>query len=192
MRNAKSLQRCARSGFTVVELLIVVVVIAVIATISTVAYAGVQQRAKNTATIAQVNQWSKVLAAYKVEKGEYPMSSYSCLGNGIANFSATDGYQQGECQLVDTSASSYSEAYLGSDIKNTLKNIFVALPDGMGQSVSGRVGSYSIKSRGILYEGAMIRYYLLGKDADCKPGVKFTNLGGSSSDTITPCRLELK
>lgn len=36
------------SGFTIVELLIVIIVIAILATISVVAYNGVQQRAKFT------------------------------------------------------------------------------------------------------------------------------------------------
>ncbi len=45
-----------KSGFTIVELLIVVVVIAVIAAIVTVSYMGVQQRARDVALQVDLDQ----------------------------------------------------------------------------------------------------------------------------------------
>ena len=45
-----------QKGFTIVELLIVIVVIAILATITIVAYNGVSQRAKESATQNAVSQ----------------------------------------------------------------------------------------------------------------------------------------
>ena len=60
------------SGFTIVELLIVIVVIAILAAISVVAYTGVQARAKDSARIAKVNDIAKALELYKIDEGQYP------------------------------------------------------------------------------------------------------------------------
>lgn len=62
----------SKSGFTIVELLIVIVVIAILATISIVAYNGIQQRAKNTKTITAANQIVKSITGYIAANGAYP------------------------------------------------------------------------------------------------------------------------
>ncbi len=62
-------------GFTIVELLIVVVVIAILAAITIVAYAGIQQRARESAVSSSVSQAKKKLEVYKVEKGSYPLTN---------------------------------------------------------------------------------------------------------------------
>ncbi len=67
------------SGFTIVELLIVVVVIGILAAIVTVAYTGIQAKAKDTKTISAVKSWVKALRLYEVENGSLPTSN-SCLG----------------------------------------------------------------------------------------------------------------
>ena len=60
-------------GFTIVELLIVIVVIAILAAITIVAYTGIQDRAKASAMVSEVNQVVKKLEAYKVQNNDvYP------------------------------------------------------------------------------------------------------------------------
>ena len=59
-------------GFTIVELLIVIVVIGILAAVSIVAYNGIQQRSRDMARTAAVNQIRKALEAYKAEEGVYP------------------------------------------------------------------------------------------------------------------------
>lgn len=68
------------SGFTIVELLIVIVVIAVLATISVVAYTGIQARAQDSRRISDLQSITKALATRKVDTGDYPSASYSGLG----------------------------------------------------------------------------------------------------------------
>ena len=59
----------SRSGFTIVELLIVIVVIAILASISVVAYAGIQTRAQASAIAADLKAAEKALNAYRISSG---------------------------------------------------------------------------------------------------------------------------
>jgi len=76
------------TGFTIVELLIVIVVIAILASISIVAYNGIQQRSNNTARVVSGKQFVKLFQLYKATFGSYPPQLYPqgpgfCLGNGF-------------------------------------------------------------------------------------------------------------
>lgn len=74
------------SGFTIVELLIVVVVIAILAAISVVAYTGIQTRAENAKTVNGVSAYARIFAIYAADKGVYPTtSSYPCIGGSNAS-----------------------------------------------------------------------------------------------------------
>ncbi len=55
------------SGFTIVELLIVVVVIGVLASITVVAFNGVKQRANNSSRISLASQMKKVFDATRID-----------------------------------------------------------------------------------------------------------------------------
>lgn len=63
------------TGFTIVELLIVVVVIAILAAITVVAYTNFQQRATNSSIISSANQLLRTIVTYQGLNGEYPVSS---------------------------------------------------------------------------------------------------------------------
>ncbi len=67
-----------RSGFTIVELLIVIVVIAILATISIVAYSGVQTRARDTARMTGIKNLAKGIELFYAANGSYPMTSGWC------------------------------------------------------------------------------------------------------------------
>src|SRR5690349_20499325 len=73
------------TGFTIVELLVVIVVIAVLAAITIVAFNGVQQRARASAAVSSLSQSKKKLELYKAENGLYPTT-----GN-LASAGVTDG-----------------------------------------------------------------------------------------------------
>jgi prepilin-type N-terminal cleavage/methylation domain-containing protein len=74
--------RKTTSGFTIVELLIVIVVIAILAAIAITAYTGVQNKARVSAVSSALSQASKKLATYAVENTGYPTDLASI---GITN-----------------------------------------------------------------------------------------------------------
>lgn len=70
------MQRGHRStGFTIVELLIVIVVIAILAAITIVAYNGIQERAQSTAIISRAEAYIKGLRLWEVDAGRPTTSS---------------------------------------------------------------------------------------------------------------------
>jgi len=64
--------RKSSSGFTIVELLIVIVVIAILAAITIVAYNGIQQRARDGERRTEMQTIEKALALYFIDNGSYP------------------------------------------------------------------------------------------------------------------------
>ena len=86
-----------RSGFTIVELLIVIVVIAILAAITIVAFNGIQERARVSAVSSALNQANKKIAVYQVDNpGQFPTDLASI---GITNSDVSYQY------TVDNSAS---------------------------------------------------------------------------------------
>ena len=85
-----------KSGFTIVELLIVIVVIAILAAVTIVAYNGVQQRARDSARYTIAKSIIKALELYKADNGSYPphtaTTSAACAThtNGYSYSDATD------------------------------------------------------------------------------------------------------
>ena len=71
MRRVRTTNRTTR-GFTVVELLIVVVVIAILAIVSFIAFNGIQQRARDSQRVQDMNAIIKALEMYKTTYGTYP------------------------------------------------------------------------------------------------------------------------
>ncbi len=108
-----SSQSAPLTGFTIVELLIVIVVIGILASITVVAFRGVQQRATSTAYVSSIDHWEKVMRAEYATTGKLPTTaSYICLGTAASNFSANSEMVSGSCgQLVDSTGAVFNFMY---------------------------------------------------------------------------------
>ncbi len=86
-----------KSGFTIVELLIVVVVIGILAAIVTVAYTGIQSAARDSSRVATLNQLQKALELYYASNSQYPAIIHG-LGYETSCGSQTDNW--GHCDRL--------------------------------------------------------------------------------------------
>jgi prepilin-type N-terminal cleavage/methylation domain-containing protein len=78
-----------QTGFTIVELLIVIVVIAILAAITIVAYNGIQQRARDTQFGSALNSYAKAVNLYyTANNNTLPTSTTACF-DGTACWSGT-------------------------------------------------------------------------------------------------------
>ena len=132
------------SGFTIVELLIVIVVIAILAAISIVAYNGIQTRAENNKTLVAASAYHKAIKMYEVDFGKIPQISLdSCLGENYTwDFT---GSASGNNQCRYTSSSYY---IIRGSLNSDLKKYITPLPTPSMQVV----GSATNWSRGITYQ----------------------------------------
>jgi prepilin-type N-terminal cleavage/methylation domain-containing protein len=85
---AKSGLSTRRTGFTIVELLIVIVVIGILAAISIVAFNGVQARSRDARRVSDLNNIAKALEAQFAINGEYPNTVASGVGGTTTCLSA--------------------------------------------------------------------------------------------------------
>ena len=74
-----------KSGFTIVELLIVIVVIAILAATSVVAYSGVQERARDARRKSDIDMLSKALENNYLIHGAYTQPEALCYNSSIGD-----------------------------------------------------------------------------------------------------------
>ena len=76
-----------QSGFTIVELLIVIVIIGILAAITIVAYNGIQQRARDSARTSDIAGVQKALELYRADNGIYPSVGTDNVGYNLSDLS---------------------------------------------------------------------------------------------------------
>ena len=69
-----------QSGFTIVELLVVIIVIAILAAVTIVAFNGAQQRARDANIVATANQIEKSIMLWYQDVGVLPAAGYGSTG----------------------------------------------------------------------------------------------------------------
>lgn len=81
-----------QTGFTIVELLIVIVVIGILASITIVAFNGVQQRARDTDRKSDVNTLVKAMSIWSVQEFKAPINTGAGSGGSGNGWVYASGY----------------------------------------------------------------------------------------------------
>lgn len=168
-----------QTGFTIVELLIVIVVIGILAAITIVAYNGIQARSENTKTINSVSAYARAIHSYATINTAYPINSYPCLGPaGTKCANVTDS--TGACS--GAGMASYNAGF-----DTTVKTIASSLPAPSTQAMNcgGKMygGAWYNSANGT---AAAITYYLKGDVACVAPsGLRVT--ARYQADDTTAC-----
>lgn len=92
------------SGFTIVELLIVIVVIAILAAITVVAYNGIQNRAHNTSIQSDLANFAKKIELVKADTGTYPATLTATMGFSFSKNSYGRDFQDRNIRYCYNSA----------------------------------------------------------------------------------------
>ncbi len=95
-RPRRTSRNSLKSGFTIVELLIVVVVIGVLAAIVIVAYSGIQARARDARRLADIQTVSKALQLYYIDNGSYPITAPSGMSTAYTDTNCQLGTKQAD------------------------------------------------------------------------------------------------
>jgi len=117
-----------RSGFTIVELLIVIVVIGILAAIMIVAYNGIQNRANESVVQSDLAAFHKKVSLYNSEFGNYPKdtSELATIRSGFtksAYYTANEGNvtycasTNGAAYLLIARGTNGKRYYIGSNDK---------------------------------------------------------------------------
>lgn len=170
--------RKSTSGFTIVELIIIIVVIGILAGITVVAYNTVRTRAQNADRITELKAWEKAFVQYKAtNNGKYPVMTEGgyCLGTGFPNQ---------KCRDYTTSGAS---AYLEADSTALMAALKTYDPpiSGSRSPVNGTIGPYAVYSATTIE----LTTVLEGSSAVCPSGTFFA--WGDASGIRALCRVVL-
>lgn len=191
-------QRAIISGFTIVELLIVIVVIAILATVTVVAYNGIQEKATTSKLAAAVNVYVKTIGLHKAENGTmpYPTTEQTfCLGT-MADYPAKDGFAAGECVYwgesedwrrahdVNTTFNADLLRYTNTLPSTTTSVIVRGDAHYRGATYHSTNYIYHPETYSVDYIGGHIHYFLQGTKA-CPVGKAYTY------DDLTECIISI-
>ncbi len=163
-----------RSGFTIVELLVVIVIIAILAAVSIVAYNGVQTRAENTKTLSGLGQLGKALQLYKNDNGRYPLVKAPGTSSSFTFVCVSSSDPSNKCGKVggsDNSCAGVGQGAGSSIFEAAIKTVMSSVPEVSNLDMQ----CDNIQVRGALYyvhlfdatasdQNAYVLYFLKGNE----------------------------
>lgn len=178
-----------KSGFTIVELLIVIVVIGVLAAITVVAFNGVQQRAKNVARDAVASQMLKIVNAYVAINGKTSLkdalpttdptflNAFACVGNGFVDANADsrpDCFSYTPTQTQAVSSNATIDAALSS-VGISGSGVYPTLDIGGIYTTNGAWLDHNSSTTVINNEAAplIFGYWIAGANQKCSIGTQY-------------------
>lgn len=175
------------SGFTIVELLIVIVVVAILAAISIVAYTGIQDRAQNAAKIQSAQQIAKAYDAAIVQRGiNLGTHAPYCLPTGLPDISG-DGVADCGITAVDGPYDRMEKAAANAMLQGAgLVNL--SFPDTEVTGTNGRKyrgiqvtygsGQYGVDG---VHQPFFLYFFLKGENQDCSSGYSIAQNVGNDN-----------
>lgn len=143
------------SGFTLVEITVVIVVISILATTTALAYNNVQQRAYSARVISVTDAYAKALQLYHVRHGAFPdygPTWGTCLGRP-SDYPAANGFPAGACTVYTNRNGVQSSDFASDSFYNDLSTVMSPMPDPTIKIATESYGVYgSTMYRGIYYE----------------------------------------
>lgn len=164
------------SGFTIVELLIVIVVIGILAAITVVAYNGIQDKATNAQRVSAAKDYQNIINQYIIGNGKYPLAvgntTTYCLGEGYPDWA---GSGSGNCFAKNNIKPVAGDATRNTQLNNELKTVTAALPSyNKTPIINDTTENLGIAYRGISIDGVAGRvglfYWLKGVNLSCGVG----------------------
>lgn len=131
--------KAKQSGFTIVELLIVIVVIGILAAITIVAYSGITARANGTKAQTNAANTQKVAEAINADTGNYPATAAA-----FATGSTSTKEPTGITVIPDAAASTATSA-------NGLTTVAYACLTSCTNPTGGRIAWYDFSSSTVKY-----------------------------------------
>lgn len=183
----------SKSGFTLVELLIVIVVIVILATITLVTYKGATDRAYNAQILSGVQQYRDAMRAYYASAGRYPQTSREVSGQSIAMTCLGTGYPSGFCGKV-TGVDTFEDATFNIQISSLIGTTPIVSSQNinvLNESFVGAVYGIDVTQFSSTGKARTIQYALLGTGQDCTlSGAKGYAI--SSTPPTTACEIILE
>jgi len=132
-----------QTGFTLVELLIVIVVIAILAAITVVAYGNISSRARDSAIASNIEQLDHAIEAYNATNGHYPITTATAISTTMsagAGQSAAAAFTDANCPI-------------GTKQSDWIPDLTMTLPQSTSANtgVGGYGGCYMYTSDGTLF-----------------------------------------
>jgi len=176
-----------QSGFTIVELLIVIVVIGILAAITIVAFNGVQAKARDGARISKVTSIAKAIELYYADNGTYPPIQDG-LGNETSCGSLTENW--GHCdrnKLLSDTLAKYIKIDPTSLSDATQGDYFYTYTSQPGDNFQSFGLMVYLESTGGQNDKGYFAnaYEVGGKPAYCR--VKYTGTDGNWTTYINKC-----
>ncbi len=183
----------SKSGFTIVELLVVVVVMGILSAVALVAFNGIQQQARESQLLAGIDALEKGLRMYEFKNGHFPDLTdvvpgddftAACVQPTAGGWPATEGLTSSQCYNL----SSGGEIGYSTVLRDALLTVTSGIPDtsGMVSSIPGL-----LSARGIIYqywsEDRVGLVYFIPSDKTCGRGKVNINLG-----SLLQCFVELR